>query len=132
MCRLKLRVLSTGDDQVVTDGGGLGPHQVSDAFPIQPEPVHQHPPRARGPPQPLVHDGSHLACHGRSTAERSRSPAEARWPAALNARGWTIIDQHFIAGIIHDTDVIASFGLRIDKHQGLAARIPAVDNDIRM
>jgi hypothetical protein len=28
---------------VVTDGGWFGAHQLSDAFPAQPEPVHQHP-----------------------------------------------------------------------------------------
>lgn len=46
---------------LVSDGGGLGPHQLSDAFPAQPEPVHQHPFRVRGAPQLPVHDGCHLA-----------------------------------------------------------------------
>jgi hypothetical protein len=128
----ELWVPATGDDEVVTDGGWFGPYQLSDAFPAQPEPVHQNPFRVRCAPQPLVHDGSHLACHGRSTAESSRSPAEPCWPAVLNARGWTIINQHFVASIVHDTDVIASFSLRIDKYQGLAARIPAIDNNIRV
>ena len=53
MGSLQLRIPAAGDDQMVADGGGLGANEVSDAFPAQPEPVHQHPFRVRGAPQSL-------------------------------------------------------------------------------
>ncbi len=37
------RIPAAADDQVVPDNGGRNPHELSDAFPAQPEPVHQHP-----------------------------------------------------------------------------------------
>lgn len=54
-------ISAPGDDQVVANSGGLGADEVSDAFPAQPEPVHQHPLGVRGAPQSLVHDGRHPA-----------------------------------------------------------------------
>jgi hypothetical protein len=61
MFRLEPRILASGDNEVVADSGGLGANEVGDAFPAQPEPVHQHPFPVRGAPQFAVHDGCHLA-----------------------------------------------------------------------
>ena len=66
---LEARVLAAGDDEVVSDRGGLGAHEGSDALPAQPEPVHQHPFGVRSAPQPPVHDGS--SCHGAGSKRSS-------------------------------------------------------------
>ena len=78
---LESRVLAAGDDQVVSDGGGMNAHEVSDAFPAQSEPVHQHPFRVRSAPQPPVHNGPHpaTALPGRAGAQ-ARGPPDGRGP----------------------------------------------------
>lgn len=50
----------------------------------------------------------------------------------LNARGGKVIDEQLVASIIHDTNVVSSCCLRVNKHQGLAAIVLAVSNDIGM
>jgi hypothetical protein len=54
---LESGILAAGDNQVVPDDGGMNAHELSDAFPAQSEPVHQHPFRVRSAPQPTVHNG---------------------------------------------------------------------------
>jgi len=58
---LEARVLAAGNDEVVSDRGGPGAHEGSDALPARPEPVHQHPFGVRSAPQPPVHNGSYPA-----------------------------------------------------------------------
>ena len=58
---LKFRIKAAGNDQVVPVDGGMNAHELRDAFPAQPEPVHQHPFRVRSAPQPPVHNGHHPA-----------------------------------------------------------------------
>ena len=50
----------------------------------------------------------------------------------LNARGRKVIDEQLVAGIVHDANVVSSCCFRVNKHQGLAAIVLAISNDIGM
>ena len=65
---------------MVPDDGGMNAHELSDAFPAQPEPVHQHPFRVRSAPQPPVHNGHHPAT---ALPREYGGPRGRHWPVRL-------------------------------------------------
>jgi hypothetical protein len=85
---LESGVLAAGDDQVVSDDGGMNPHELSDAFPAQSEPVHQHPFRVRSAPQPPVHNGPHPATACSDSADGHRGTKDTAFGRPLARRLW--------------------------------------------